>query len=1207
MAIKAGDIKLLASAVMDDVPEGGGAPSNHVIQDNVSNEIFKDISESDRARGRFNASKVHVSVQSEDTDTYLGANVIIGRPPEDPNVAITLFTTNDVYDTRTQAISRLEAYLNKSAEWHGLLYENHISGQRTVQLFQRVGTPTPEVGYTLCLSQNENSSSHIEQYIRVTRVSSFIRTFTHSDLREYQALIVTLELSDALRYDFRGTSANIMFKRADTAAFVRDTTVADAAVYAGVVPLAQPISVGDFSLKATGIYTQLVPSAQVETPIVATSPSAVSGAPARSQRSLTYTTSQAWTPTTDLLLPGGCTPGTLTVLVGSTTIKDVGGVLMVGDSQVGIVDYANGILNLSSASYSGSKNITYEPCAYVQRMPQTVDIPVTQSSRSLNYVGFMVPTPAPGTMSISYLVQNRWYVLSDDGSGALRGFDASYGAGNVNYLDGNFVVTLGALPDVGSAIIIQWGVPTQEYSHPVTNLRLQQTIDLEVGEDETLNPGLMDLSWDDGSPRTASVSIDGKLSGDAWGMVNLGLNQLEFTPKSLPPYGTMVTATYDVGPRTIVDLPHPVRDGTGHVPLDSGSTNLVPGSVVVEWNTYTDITALGVYTADQMRDMGILPAVNPPPPQPGSGWNFIDPIHTARDDGMGRLFRDGMQVGTVDYVDGTLSLWPDAEIQVPTPQYSQEHLFGNLGDGTGRWRLNYEGVSYTVLPTIYPNDETGWVRLKFYEAGADTRKTTTFMYQPRIKLSPGNQAPVVPGSVILTVGGGLIWGDSGSGVLREIQSDGSALQRGEIDYAAGELLLTSWPVGVSGEVTRTNLISTLGENVSSAYTFRTAAAPVRPGTLSIQFARAGGGVQTVTAGIDGTITGSGVQGTVDYQTGLVRLGFGNMVAAAGNENEPWYNPNYVVGGMVFKPSPVPASTVKYTAVAYSYMPLNADIVGVDPVRLPSDGRVPIFRSGTMVVVGNTKTLTGVTPTNGMTVSLGRTRLSRAVVRDNTGAALYTGYTVDLEAGLVEFTDVSAMATPVSIEHRIEDMLVAREVEISGQMTFTRQISHTYPVEGTYVSSALEFGDRKARVSVVFDQATWNGVEWFDSQQGASAAGTYNTVLSPIEVTNIGASSERFALWFTSTTAFRIIGEHVGQIGTGDINTVCAPINPATGQPYFVVNPLGWGTGWAVGNVLRINTVGALAPVWVARTVQPGAESGIDYSFDILTRGDVDRP
>jgi len=158
-----------------------------------------------------------------------------------------------------------------------------------------------------------------------------------------------------------------------------------------------------------------------------------------------------------------------------------------------------------------------------------------------------------------------------------------------------------------------------------------------------------------------------------------------------------------------------------------------------------------------------------------------------------------------------------------------------------------------------------------------------------------------------------------------------------------------------------------------------------------------------------------------------------------------------------------------------------------------------------------------------------------------------------------------------------------------------------------VSSALVAGDLKARVSVLFDQATWNGTTWQDSVSGTAATGTFNDVLAPIEVTNKGAVSERWALVFTNTTTFNVMGEHVGVIATGNVNTDLSPANPATGVPYFVVPALGWGIGWAAGNVLRFNTVGAMTPVWVVRTIQQGPNTGIHHSFTLLSRGDVDRP
>lgn len=1193
MPIQLGDIKLVASQVMDDVPEGGGGPTSHVIEDNKSNEIFKDISESDRARGRLNMSKTFVSVQTQDTDTYLGANAIVAKPPEDPNVSITMFTTNQVYDTRTEAQARLEAYLNKGAEWAGFLYENHIAGQRTIQLLQRPNAELPAIGKTLALVANEGLSNQREQYVRVTRVTAESRTFTYDVDKDYLAVVVTLELSDALRYDMPGTPANRSFQRAPNAAKVRDTLVADAANYAGVVPLAAPISLGDFTIRAKDTYTPLVPSAQVETPIVNNVPYSQSGTPARSTHPITYTTAQAWTPTNSLLLPGGCLPGSLTVVVAGVTIKDKAGLLVVGDQQVGTIDYANGTLVSTSGSYtSNTKTITYEPAAYMQRLPQSTDIEVTAESRSQNYVGFISPSAARGTLSFSYQVQGTWYVLSDEGDGSLRGYDASFGAGTYNAETGSYVITLGALPDVGSSIVIQWGVPTQEYSHPTATLSLSQTIALDDNIDETVDPSYFKATWlVDGETKTATAAPNGILSGDATGSVNIGRRELTIKPNVLPVVGTVIDYEYSTGARSEVNLSHPSRDGQGKLPVSAGTGNLLPGSVAVEWNTVTDMNVFGLYTREQLNAMGV---------------NAVDPIQLARDDAAGNLVLNGAVIGTVNYTTGEILFNPDVTVSVPDIQYASQVVSGNAWQGTQLWRLNYAGVTYRATASTYPNDESGYVNIRFHTAAGVSRKTISVPFTSDFQLLPGVDAPLVPGSVVLHPAGATPWGDSGTGVLRE-RTDTGWVQRGTINYVNGQVVLTSWPVGTPNQVTRASAITTLGDNVSSAYVFRTAAAPLRPGSLSIQYANASGGVQIVTADTDGVISAPGVIGTVDYQTGLVRLGFGNMVLAAGNEGEPWYDASRVVSGQIFKPAPVVGSTVKYSAVAYSYMPLNADLIGVDPVRLPSDGRVPIFRAGTVVVIGNTKVTGPLVPSNGQIIDLARTRVSRAVVRDNTGKALYAGYTTDLEAGTLTFTDVSAMATPVTVEDRIEDMVVVRDVQISGQMTFTRPVTHNYPVTGTYVSSALEFGDRKARVSLTFDQATWNGVEWADAPTSAVAAATYNTTLSPIKVTNAGASTERWALWFTSTTQFRIIGEHVGQIGTGDINTDCAPVNPATGQPYFEVKALGWGTGWSNGNVLRINTVGALVPIWVVRTVQPGIEAGIDYSFDLLTRGDVDRP
>lgn len=81
--------------------------------------------------------------------------------------------------------------------------------------------------------------------------------------------VVTCSISDALRTDFQGSEGNAKAAPAAPGATkVRDTTVADAGSYVGVVPLAAAANLGTFSIRASNVYTQLVPSAQTETPLV---------------------------------------------------------------------------------------------------------------------------------------------------------------------------------------------------------------------------------------------------------------------------------------------------------------------------------------------------------------------------------------------------------------------------------------------------------------------------------------------------------------------------------------------------------------------------------------------------------------------------------------------------------------------------------------------------------------------------------------------------------------------------------------------------------------------------------------------------------------------------------------------------------------------------------------------------------------------------
>ena len=66
------------------------------------------------------------------------------------------------------------------------------------------------------------------------------------------------------------------------------------------------------------------------------------------------------------------------------------------------------------------------------------------------------------------------------------------------------------------------------------------------------------------------------------------------------------------------------------------------------------------------------------------------------------------------------------------------------------------------------------------------------------------------------------------------------------------------------------------------------------------------------------------------------------------------------------------------------------------------------------------------------------------------------------------------------------------------------------------------------------------------------------------------------------------------------------MNPAAGVPYLKIPAGGWGLGWGPNNTFFIDTEAAAFPIAVVRCTQPGSPAGIDDSFWLVQRGDVDR-
>ncbi len=139
------------------------------------------------------------------------------------------------------------------------------------------------------------------------------------------------------------------------------------------------------------------------------------------------------------------------------------------------------------------------------------------------------------------------------------------------------------------------------------------------------------------------------------------------------------------------------------------------------------------------------------------------------------------------------------------------------------------------------------------------------------------------------------------------------------------------------------------------------------------------------------------------------------------------------------------------------------------------------------------------------------------------------------------------------------------------------LANGYATANTLVSSAYEIPSVAAGFSGV---------------SGTSTGGTYDaTTVGNLVAHNKGAVEETWKLTFTGATTFTVSGTTVGVLpDIGSTSADFAPLNPATGTPYFTVKSAGWGGVFQVNDMLAFSTHPAAIPVWYRRQVPAGTFS-----------------
>lgn len=1157
MPILTQDIKLLKSAVMADTPEGGGAMTGTSVIDGQSNNLFPDTSAMDRAFGRVNARKVFGVAHTDDTDTLMGAHAIITQAPADPLVHCSLLKTAGWADTRDTAKDSIEKYLVKGPRIAYRLYGTHYAGSLQINLISLVGGTAPSGGDAVVLVNPDGQ----EQYVRILRAALSVQTVAvieGSNTVLLKADIATCDIGNVLDFDFLGPPATRAGLNESLWAQMYSTNVAGGARFYGIKPLVSPGVPGDYSVLADGgIYTPIVPAATVESPLVDQYPLTLRQSLSRTASRSVNLPSVALTlsPGKVLTLPTVAEPGSVAINHGGTLFGDNGaGLLKQGTNEVGVISYSDKTITMNAGAPNyGNQScvVSYRPATPAGAATHSNMLTITTANQGLVFTSVFEPPPAPGTFTVSYMAQGRWYDLTDNANGKLSGAESAYGIGTVNYGTGSVGITLGAIPDVGSAILYQWG--DAAVASVFDSSKVPARLSTKITVSPKADPATLQMNWSRGGVSyQALCGADGVLTGHATGKILSG--DIDFQPSYFP--DTAVALQWNKTPT-----------GSGAMTNNGGGSYTLTDVPVVAGSV-----SISVLTFAQ------------------SGFDFASAINVV-DNLAGSLISTtvgsiGQTVGTINYTTGAITIAGTVAMDV------FEHVIQNYEIVAGQQRF-YEWRAPRSAHVVALTNGTV-TTVAYRVAGAATPET--------LSVTPTDWTlalPLLTGQKLRTTGlmfevNSEVYHTASGSVERgwNINTAASTASAGAVTDS-GVVTLTSLPAAGTNTVSLVNA----GLDMSSGLTvgqgmFRIASAPVKVGVFQIQ---AGALVGSANAG--GVISGGGWGGTVDFQRGIVAWNRTNTVWA---DWGAWQALN-----------PIAASELSYNAVFLQYLPLDATLLGLDTVRLPLDGKVPIYRPGDLVVVHNTLTTQLTNPlTKGTVYPLGRERIASVRVKDVLGVVVPSSlYTTDLNPGTLTVSvgsDITPYSQPFTVEHRIEDMLVCSVADISGQIKTLSSLTHNFPANTSFVSSALPFGDLFARPFGYLEQSTWTGA-WSDVLIGTAPLANFNEGQYPVVCTNRGAITERWALIFNNTTTFHVVGESVGDLGTFSMVSAAAPINPATGAPYFTLPALGWGNGWATGNVLRFNTAACGAPFWPIRTVLQGPASLDSDVFSIAFRGDVDRP
>lgn len=223
----------------------------------------------------------------------------------------------------------------------------------------------------------------------------------------------------------------------------------------------------------------------------------------------------------------------------------------------------------------------------VATTPHVSRIKIGQENRTLSYIGQMRPPPAPGTVVFNWRGLGNRYTIEDDGAGSFTGT----GVGTIDYVTGSWAITLPSLPDIGSALIANWGERTAytnrsaqgaQVKAPEYAFLLDGSAADGSGDDQVVT-GSFSLGYTSGGTvYTVTDNGAGALAGDGSGAIDYIGRRVVLRPSHMPDAGAEFAIDYQLQ-QQVVEVLTPGAPGAGGNITIALANVPVAGSVQIEW------------------------------------------------------------------------------------------------------------------------------------------------------------------------------------------------------------------------------------------------------------------------------------------------------------------------------------------------------------------------------------------------------------------------------------------------------------------------------------------------------------------------------------------------------------------------------------------------------------------------------------------------